>query len=249
MEIEKLYHQAYELWLNRTTTEVSPSDEAYVLLYSIRGQSLDPILNYDIEILLCQIIFFRYQYGPTGADASCATELIDLANSAMVSQDSLAEGYYYYAMGMYLNYTFNSPSPNLNPQNKNLLFQLLDEVMMRVTHTNQPGIEYDGYGSSRIKTEFLYSLMTDDNLSEALKLIEYAYNHAKNHSENILAYSKVLRRSGDKTMSKQLLMDFEKEDPNTINISRIPETKKDQEHVRQILAGLGNQSFLEVTHG
>jgi len=224
---------AKDAWTRRSMHDHDPIKMAYRTLKEIQGKAQDPLLNYDILILLCQVMRWmawdQISLPNRESNSSFYYKITDVAKEAITISDAFSEAYFYYADSLSWLYCSNL-APIFDRPTKEVLFNSIDDAIFKPTRTHTPGIQLEGYGPHRLKGEILTH---DRSSKEALEYLELAYNHARNFACNAVSYANALIDVSERTaypayaQAKVILEDLLKNDPHTFNPTRIPETQRE----------------------
>jgi hypothetical protein len=232
-EVDSKLHQfaftsAKALWSRRSRKDHFPIRNAFRILNIFVSQPQDPLLKYDLSIFLCQTMKWMADHVTPlpgrETNLSFHRKILDISQSAMKISDTYAEAYFYYAESLAWIYC-NGPV-FLRPK-MNLLNKSIDAVIARPTRTNAPGLQIEGYGPWRLKGEIFAH---DRDAQEAINFLDKSYNNARDYARNTLSYANALTdvREGlaqSIAKAKGILEELLKNNPSTLNPSRIPETE------------------------
>jgi tetratricopeptide (TPR) repeat protein len=165
---------------------------------------------------------------------------MEKAKAAYAIDDTLAEGYYFYAINLGKWALAKGVLASLF--RKNELIEHAETALRNETREGEKGETVDGYGPNRTLGYMYYKLpgFAGGSTERSLKYLSEAFTKAPEIALNHVYYAEVLAsgNAADKARARTILDQLLAQNPETLNPSRIPETKEEFDLARKLRADL-----------
>jgi len=201
----------------------------------------DEELLYDILVLSSRTLYWKGNRQKTDDEKMAVFEKgMEKAKAAYAIDDTLAEGYYFYAINLGKWALAKGVLASLF--RKNELIEHAETALRNETRDGEKGETVDGYGPNRTLGYMYYKLpgFAGGSTERSLKYLSEAFTRAPQIALNHVYYAEVLAsgNAADKARARVILDNLLAQNPVTLNPSRVPETKEEFELARQLRADL-----------
>ncbi len=121
--------------------------------------------------------------------------------------------------------------------------RLLADVKGHLTKEGEPGATFDSFGYNRTYGRLHHKLngvpFMGMSIEQALVLLKESYDKGRENAVNVLYYAEALSDAKKKDDARAVLRELLKNDPETYNPNRVPETRLEFEEARKLLGKLG----------
>jgi hypothetical protein len=223
--------------------DLSKNEQAITALKEAEAQAQDADLKYDILTLASRA---QYWKGMNTKGDEAKKVIFDegkaQAKAAQGVNQDYAEAYYFYAINLGRWAEANGVIASL--MHKGDLIRNAEVAIEKETRDGEMGETVDGYGPARTLGRMYFKLpgWAGGSLERSINHLETAFANAKDLALNVVYYAEALNSGNQdqKKLARQILDDLLKEDPNTYNPNRTPETKQEFELARQLRKEMGN---------
>ncbi len=236
----ELFTQAQVAFENReNSAEVERTIS--LLAEAERASADDEELLYDVLVLSSRTLYWKGNHQKTDAEKMAVFEKgMEKAKAAYALDDTLSEGYYFYAINLGKWGLAKGVLASLF--RKGELIEHAETSLKNETRSGEKGESLDGFGPNRTLGYLYYKLpgFAGGSTERALKYLSEATAKAPSIALNHVYYAEVLAsgNAADKARARVILDNLLAQNPATFNPSRVPETKEEFELARKIRADL-----------
>lgn len=237
------YDTALSLYTDERADQAK-NNEAITLLEQAVNEASDADLKYDILILTSRAYYWKgvnvpgdeenneAKVGPFGKGLAAAEAAIKVDGAA-------ANAYYYAAISLG---KWGLAKGKLTVVGKvGYLEDLLANVKAKLTRDGDPGATFDAYGYNRVygRLNHKMAILPGKSVAKALAFLKESYEKGRENAVNVLYYADVLAEDGQKEAARSVLRELLKNDPETYNPDRVPETRLEFQDARKMLSKFG----------